>query len=128
MSVSTIDPTMPVFHMRQGDRLPLLALVVEDDDGNPVDLTGARAWVLFRPLDGEPVFTDGTVTGWYTVEAMIPSPAAGVVAYDWLQPEVDSLNIAVYELAVAVEYPGVAGRFIAPTSRRSQLVVRPGFT
>lgn len=120
-----IDVPVPTFLMRQGDRLPLLAVVVEDDDGNPVNLTGAKAYVMFRPIDGEPVFTDGSVTGWYVVEALIPSPTAGVVAYDWLQAEVDALTIGVHELAIAVQY-GTAPYFIAPTDRQAQLIVRPG--
>ena len=38
-----IDQLLGEWVMRRGDRLPMLSLVIEDDDGNPVDLTGGRA-------------------------------------------------------------------------------------
>jgi len=124
------ETTATTFVMRRGDRLPLLALVVEDDDGRPVDLTGQRAWIMFRPVDGEPALVDG-LTGWYIVEAMVPAPTSGVVAYDWEESEVDALTIGVFELAVCIgsdPLGELVTMLTAPTARDAKLIVRPGVT
>lgn len=122
------EPFVPTFIMRRGDRLPLLAVQIEDDDGQVVNLTSGRAYLMFRPIDGEPVFIDTgeeRLTGWYRVEAYIPDPTLGIVSYDWMQVEVDHMSTGVFEIAVEVIFTD-GTRLTAPTDRRAQLIVRPG--
>ena len=107
-----IDQLLGEWVMRRGDRLPMLSLVIEDDDGNPVDLTGGRAYVQIRAEDGSPPLTPPpgspplmVAEGWLMLDAYIVDPGAGLVTYDWPDFQTAGLTTGVNELVVSVEFP-----------------------
>jgi hypothetical protein len=125
----------------RGDRLPLLAFVVEDDMGVAVPLADAEAFMALHPLDGGPVFVQQAFSsafseafygaasdsthGPYLVQMFIVDPAQGIVTYDWLQEEADGFRPGVYDLHVHVRYPlALEGSMLtAPTDRHCFFVV-----
>jgi hypothetical protein len=120
------------WQMRRGDRLPLLAVAVEDDQGNPVDLVDARAYFQFKCLDGTfpvtlpdqapPLAFPGS--SWLILQGLIYNGPAGIVVYDWPDDETGNLTIAVMELIVTCLFPD--GTWItAPSDRVARLIVRP---
>lgn len=120
------------WQMRRGDRLPLLAVAVEDDDGKPVDLSGATAWFQFRCDDGTQAVTlpDSAPPlaypgqDWLVLQAYVYNGPAGIVVYDWNDPETENLTVAVMELVVAAKLP--SGSWLtAPSDRSARLIVRP---
>lgn len=113
--------------VRRGDRLPMLALVVETDAGVPVNLTGATVIIQFRPEDGSyaldlPTAPQPALGTWYERQALIVDPVAGLIVYDFLQEEVDNLTIATHEVVVRAEWPD--NILTAPSARDARLVVR----
>lgn len=120
------------WQMRRGDRLPLLAVAIEDDLGAPVNITGATAWFQFRCDDGTfPVTLPATapplaVPGdeWLILQAYVYNGPAGVVVYDWPDPETENLTIATMELVVSVNFPD-GSWLTAPSDRTARLIVRP---
>lgn len=133
-------PTVTLHHHR-GDRVPLLAFVIEDDLGVPVNLTGGRAFLMIRHFDGGPPFEQQAFSPAFTVafygDAEQPDPGAysaemyvvdavqGIVSYDWLLEEADGFRPGVYDLMVHVDFTDVliAGTVVAPTNRHCFFVV-----
>jgi hypothetical protein len=117
--------------MRRGDHVPVFAVVVEDDDGHPVDLTDCRAWLQLRcedntdplqlPADQPPLTYDA---GWLLLEAFVYDPPNGVVVYDWPAPHTSFLTVATDQLAVTVHFPD-GSLLTAPSQREARLEVRP---
>lgn len=76
--------------MRSGDTLPLLAVVIEDDQGVPVNLTPAdHVEFIFVNTDGEdprirPVI-QAPARPYLSLPAFIANPTAGLVVFDWAQ-------------------------------------------
>jgi hypothetical protein len=132
MSMSDPASILGDWQMRRGDRLPLLAVAVEDDQGVPVDLTGARAYFQFRCDDGTfPVTLPDTAPplaapgyDWLILQGLVYNGPAGIVAYDWTDDETSTLTIAVMELVVSCLLPD--GSWVtAPSDRAARLIVRP---
>lgn len=117
--------------MRRGDRLPLLSVVIEDDAGVPVNLTGGTAYLQLRCEDGlaalelpETFPPVEYINGWLVLEAYIYDPVAGVVVYDWPDAQTVGLTVGVDELIIVVRYPD-GSVLTVPTSRDARLNVRP---
>jgi hypothetical protein len=130
--MSDVSMILGDWQMRRGDRLPLIAVAVEDDAGVPVDLTDAKAFFQFRCDDGTlaitlpdeapPLAFPGS--DYFIVQALIYNGPAGIVVYDWTDDETANLTIAVMELVVSCEMPD--GSWItAPSDRAARLIVRP---
>jgi hypothetical protein len=127
------DPSMILgeWTMRRGDRLPLLSVVIEDDEGNPANLTGGTAFLQLRCEDGEAAvelpdsFPPVTyVNGWLVLQAYVYNAVAGVVVYDWPDAQTAGLAVGVDEMVVAVHFPD-GSMLTAPTNRDARLIVRP---
>jgi len=110
--------------MRSGDQLPLLAMVIEDDMGTPVDLTGATtADIILRHEDGrDPRVDPDRPMPTLTLPGYVTDPPHGLVVYDWdpnllLRPGALQLTLHV---AVAA-----GGYVTAPTDRSAWIFVRP---
>lgn len=118
--------------MRRGDRLPLLALAIEDDRGNPADLTDGTAYFVLHHEENLGVITpppdhlDGSYTGAgsLVLPAFIYDPPNGIVIYDWPQAETVNLTVGVLNLSVVVTWPDGAS-LTAPSVREARLLVRP---
>jgi hypothetical protein len=113
--------------MRSGDRLPLMAVAIEDDMGVAVNLTGATS-VEFRlthedgiwPLSTPPPTPDAKVL---VLPGMIVDPVGAVVVYDWAA-ETTGLVPGTLDLMVVVYLPG--GKTIsAPSDHMARIQVRP---
>jgi hypothetical protein len=116
--------------MRSGDRLPLLAVVIEDDMGVPVSLAGATS-VEFRlrhedgiwPLHTAPSNPDDT---WLVLPGSIVDAAGGVVAYDWAVETTDLIP-GPLDLLVVARLPGGV-TISAPSDHAARIQVRPSAT
>ena len=120
-----------IISMRQGDRLPIIAVAVEDDQARPLDMsaTGTSAYMCFRMLDGSPLFPSGypwSGPDWYEQSVLIANGPGGVVSYDWSEIEADNVGIGIIELAVRVFLPGVGfgASVYAPTDGHAYIVMR----
>ena len=118
------DPLVPQeMSMRQGDRLPAFAAQIEDEFGNPVNLTGLTVYMTARPMDarGELWIVNKQIS--------IENAEQGIVSYDW-QPEDTSGVPAEYEITLTVNDDAgtVPLDFItAPTDgARATIFLRPG--
>lgn len=125
------DAIVGTLLMRSGDRLPLLAVAIEDDEGVPLNLTTAtRVDFFLRCQDGSSVLTTAPPldepAGWLALQGYIVDPAAGIVVYDW-QPDTAAMTVAVMDLMVVVTFPGDV-TVSAPSDRTAFVVVRPDAT
>ncbi|MET0579823.1 MAG: hypothetical protein ABW122_14290 [Ilumatobacteraceae bacterium] len=118
--------------MRSGDRLPLLAVAIEDDEGVPVDLTDAATadfWLLHEdgiwPLSTPKPDPDGK--NWLVLPGMIVDAPQGIVAYDWGTITSD-LVPGVLDLVVVVAFRTAGETLSAPTDDTALLYVRPAVT
>jgi hypothetical protein len=113
--------------MRTGDRLPLLAVAIETDQGAPVALTGATSVDFrLRHEDGIwPLVTPPATPGdtWLVLPGSIVDDVGGVVAYDWALDTADMVP-GVLDLMVVVYLPG--GKTVsAPSDHTARIVMRP---
>ena len=99
--------------LRAGDDLPTFAAVLEDNNGDPVDLDGAVAYLRVR-------HPDGSVTERI---AAIADAASGSVTYDWTGAETRAWGVGVHELSVRATY--VDKQVTAAADRNCHLVIRP---
>lgn len=113
--------------MRQRDRLPLISVAVENDIGQPLNLTSAtKVEMCFRMVDGTQLFAGGypyAGTDWYARQVTVIDANTGVVAYDWSKDEADNVRVGIIELAVRVQFPD--GEIVAPTDHQAYIVMRP---
>lgn len=102
--------------LRSGDDLPGFAAVVEDEDGNVVDLTGAVAWLIIcDEHTGMPI---------ENTQIQIINPAGGVVQHDWTGQLTGGWGPGNYQLWVVAEWPN-GDRLTAPSARALELLIRP---
>lgn len=84
------DSRIVEFELKQGDLLPVLELVLEEDPGGKaIDLTGCRAYLIARPVGGGDTIS---------VLLEILAPKAGHVR----AISVPSSSVADYDLEVLV--------------------------
>lgn len=117
-----IGPDVPVaaltqrVELRSGDDLPGFAAVVETEDGAPVDLTGATAWlVICDENTGQPI---------ENTQILIIDPDAGVVQHDWTGQLTTEWGPGNYLVWIIAEWPD-GRRVTAPSARALPLVIRP---
>lgn len=120
--------------MRRGDRLPLLALILEDDEGRPLDLTQGRVWLMLQCEDGRtPVSLPAPLppllleNGWLLLEMMVYDAVNGIVVYDWPDLASTGLTVGVDQMMLRVDYLN-GDHVTVPTNRDTRLVVRPPLT
>lgn len=109
--------------MRVGDRLPQFTGQALNEFGQPINVTGYRAWLELTALDADTVFGEPSP---YVVECSISAPATGVVRYDWTQGEVDAAvpsTIAVRVRFVLTSDPDIT--FTVPGRNDAVIVMRP---
>lgn len=121
----TVADPLPVQQilLRQGDRLSAFAAVIEDEYGNPLDLTDARAYLTLRAMTPT---MDTPVAMFDHVELTIEGdPTNGVVTYDWQASETMAARPGIYDVLVDVEYDS-GDVIIAPSTDQSAIVnLRP---
>ena len=131
--MSDLSVILGEWTMRRGDRLPMLSVVVETDGipPQPVDLTGATAWLQLRCEDGsDPLTLPATfpshelIDGWLVLQAYVYDPPNGVVVYDWPDFQTAGLTVGVDELVIRCDFPD-GSHITAPSDRSARLVVRP---
>lgn len=111
--------------MRSGDQLPTLGIAIEDDMGNPLNLTDAQyVDILVLNPDGIDPREDPTapVQYAYVLPADIVNPTAGLVVHDW--DLIDTLRPAQLQIIVVVNYAD-GTRVAAPSDRSARLSIRP---
>ena len=109
--------------MRVGDRLPQYTGQALDEFGQPINVTGYRAYLELVSLDSDTVFGFPSP---YTPECSITDPVLGVTRYDWTQDEVDAATpgtVMVRVRFVQIADPDIT--FTVPTRREAAIVVRP---
>lgn len=67
------------FNIKRGDTTPPIESELQDNDGQPVDLTGASVRFLMKPRGGPTLTVDGAAD----VDA---DPTTGRVSYSWVGP------------------------------------------
>lgn len=85
---------MTDFFIKQNDTSPALAVTLQDDDGNAIDLTGASVDFHMSPLDDSTLMVDSAAT--------IADASAGEVKYEWSSGDTDTVQR--YEAEFEVTY------------------------
>jgi hypothetical protein len=70
------------FYIRQGDTSPAIEAQLQDDTGQPVDLTGSSVSFRMAPPDGDQTVVDSS--------ASIDDASNGRVSYAWSQSDTES--------------------------------------
>jgi hypothetical protein len=91
--------------MKQGDLQPELRAQLTNDDGTPVDLTGAAsvALVMLNSADEELIFDHAA--------SIVSPPTSGIVTYQWVTGETDTAGLFLVSWVVtwsdgAQTFPG----------------------
>lgn len=111
--VVTLQQTI---ELRSGDDLPGFAAIVEDQNGQPVDLTDAICWII--------VCDEHNVEAAINTQCSVLNATAGVVQFDWDTATTAALGPGYYELFVVAEWM-TGNRISAPSDRSLWLVIRP---
>jgi hypothetical protein len=106
--------------LRVGNRLPQFSATLLDEFGDPIPLTGLRAWLVIRAIDSPTVFGEASP---YVVEATIVSAAAGTVRRDWLQVEVDAAIPGRYNVSVRLTDAATGDELLEVPSRRDATIL-----
>lgn len=105
--------------IRQGDRLPSLALIVTDDDGGPIAYDALNYKSTLRLTHHRL----GTV---FERDVLIVPSTPPTISYDWQVADWYELDVGTYDLSVQV-FEAVTNRpiFTAPSRRFAIVNVRP---
>jgi hypothetical protein len=105
------------FRIRAGDDLPTLAAVLEDEYGEPFDLTDASCFMTIQSeRDAAVILTTGI---------FIANPLSGVVSFDWDARLTVDYPPGIYQLYVTAIWPDGRQR-TAPSDRSCTVEIRPG--
>jgi Rib/alpha/Esp surface antigen-like repeat protein len=83
------------FYIKQNDTVPSLRAALENGSGTAVDLTGATCQFHMRPLGSTTITVDAV--------AQIVNEATGIVQYNWIAADTDT--IGSYQAEFEVTYP-----------------------
>lgn len=86
---------MSAFYIKQNDTVPSIRASLENGSGNAVDLIDATVNFHMRTIGGTAVTTDAAAT--------VVNAASGIVQYDWLAADTDT--IGSYQAEFEVTYP-----------------------
>lgn len=82
------------FFIKQNDTSPAMLATLQDANGNAVNLTGATVRFHMRPVGSTQVMVDQAAT--------LVTPLSGVVRYDWVGADTDT--IGSYQAEFEVTY------------------------
>lgn len=132
---SDSDPTEAIvplggrIELRAGDDLPGFAAIVENDLGQAINLTGAKAYLIVRSERGTADVEPGAVV--YRDEIKIVNAPAGVVQHDWSGIDTLAWGPGSFDLAVQAIWadpggdPSLDTWVTAPSDRNVKLIIRP---
>ena len=83
------------FYIKQNDTVPSLRAALENGSGDAVDLTNATCNFHMRAIGSTTVVVDGV--------AQIVNEATGIVQYNWIADDTDT--IGSYQAEFEVTYP-----------------------
>ena len=83
------------FYIKQNDTVPSLRAALENGSGDAVDLTNATCNFHMRPLGGTTITVDAS--------AQIVTEATGIVQYNWIAADTDT--VGSYQAEFEVTYP-----------------------
>jgi hypothetical protein len=82
------------FYVKQNDTSPAMLATLQDANGDAVNITGASVRFHMRPIGSNSITVDASAT--------IVTPEDGVVRYDWLAADTDT--IGSYQAEFEVTY------------------------
>lgn len=82
------------FYIKQNDTVPSLRAALENGSGDAVDLTGATCQFHMRPLGSTTITVDAS--------AQIVTEATGIVQYNWIAADTDT--VGSYQAEFEVTY------------------------
>lgn len=85
---------MSTFYIKQNDTVPSLRAALENGSGDAVDLTGATCQFHLREIGSTTVTTDSA--------AQIVTEATGIVQYNWVAADTDT--VGSYQAEFEVTY------------------------
>jgi hypothetical protein len=109
--------------MRVGDRLPSFTGLATDEFGEPINVTGYRAYLELFALESGTVFGQPSP---HTVECSVTDPLLGAVRYDWTQEEADAATAGT--IMARVRFVQIADpdiTFTVPSQREAAIIMRP---
>ena len=83
------------FYIKQNDTVPSIRAALENGSGDAVDLTNATCNFHMRPLGSTTITVDAS--------AQIVTEATGIVQYNWVADDTDT--IGSYQAEFEVTYP-----------------------
>lgn len=83
------------FYIKQNDTVPSLRAALENGSGTAVDLTNATCNFHMRPLGSTTITVDAS--------AQIVTEATGIVQYNWIAADTDT--VGSYQAEFEVTYP-----------------------
>jgi len=86
---------MSTFHIKQNDTVPSLRAALENGNGDAVDLTNATCQFHLRKIGSTTVVVDAS--------AQIVTEATGIVQYNWIADDTDT--VGSYQAEFEVTYP-----------------------
>ena len=115
---ATVSDPLPVqmLSLRQGDRLPSFATVIQDQYGVALDISNARCFLTLRPLN---VPNNGLLLD--RVELTVEDAVNGFVSYDWQAGQTLGASPGVYDVMIEVEYL-TGNKLTVPSDGQTALV------
>lgn len=114
-----------VLTMRRRDRLPTFAVVVENEDGTAVDLTGYTAVMSLRSAT---VATGPVAEEVTSLPLTVEAGTTGLLSYDWQYAETDAVAAGVYDVTIQLD-DGSGEVITAPTRDLATVIkFRPAAT
>lgn len=83
------------FYIKQNDTVPSIRATLQNGNGDPVDLINASVRFHMRAIGANNTTVDAA--------AVVITPAAGVVQYNWIADDTDT--IGSYQAEFEVTYP-----------------------
>ena len=95
---------MPPFKMRPGNTRPAWVFRVEDEDGNPINLTGSTFATVTNPVCFKNVHESTVFYGLGT--ATVSDPANGEITYTWHANDITDARVDDWMIEITLDVTG----------------------